>query len=127
MKTEGNHIKNQPTEKGKAAAKAEKVLQNVLGGTFLTREKALNMLPYLFFLAMLAIVYIGNIYVAERKIRNIKQINTELKELRYEYISTKSELMFLSKQSQLARRLAGTGVKESRIPPEKIYTNREDK
>lgn len=123
---EGNKIKNQKRTTGNGPGKVEKSLQSVLGGTFLTREKALKMLPYLFFLAMLAIIYIANIYVAERKTRQIKDINTDLKELRYEYISTKSELMFLSKQSQVAKRLENTGIRESRVPPEKIIVKKED-
>ena len=125
-KKEGNKISNKGTAEGKSPGVVEKSLQSVLGGTFLTREKALKMLPYLFFLAMLAIIYIANIYVAERKTRQIKDINTDLKELRYEYISTKSELMFLSKQSQVAKRLESSGIRESRVPPEKIILKMED-
>jgi len=46
----------------------------------------------------------------------------ELKELRYEHITIKSQLMTLSKQSEVAKRLVGTGIQESVVPPEKIFS-----
>ena len=44
----------------------------------------------------------------------------QLKELRSEYISTKSDLMFASKQSQVAKATEALGLKESIVPPFKI-------
>ncbi|MDZ7743832.1 MAG: FtsL-like putative cell division protein [Bacteroidota bacterium] len=124
---EGNTIKNKKAER-KAQAKSSRVdtsLQSLLGGSFLAKSGALKMLPFLLFLTMLALVYIANIYIAEKKNRKIEDINGELKELRYEYITTKSELMYLSNQSQLAKKLAPVGIKESRVPPEKIVITEE--
>lgn len=131
MAIEGNKIKKKKEKKGKSqgpkqGGKIDKSLQNVLGGGFLTREKALSLLPFLMFLAAIALFYIGNNYVAEKKIREIEDLNSELKELRYEYITVKSELMFLSKQSQVAKKLKATGIKESTVPPEKIKIEKED-
>jgi hypothetical protein len=53
-------------------------------------------------------------------VRQIEAVKKELKELRYEQITTRSELMYISKQSEVARRLKVTGLKESTVPPEKI-------
>ncbi len=95
-------------------------LQSILNGTFLTREQVLRSIPYLFFLAFLGLIYIANTYQAERTISSIDACKKELKELRYEHITVKSELMYLSKQSEISRRLEGSGLKPVVTPPVKI-------
>jgi len=101
-------------------SKYRKGFSNVLDGSFLTRKGFLKGLPYIIFLAFLAMIYIANIYVAESKLRRIESLKKELKEIRFEYIITKSNLMHLSKQSQVAKRMGIRGIRESRIPPKKI-------
>jgi hypothetical protein len=44
----------------------------------------------------------------------------QIRELRYEYISVKSDLMTLSKQSQLEKRLEKMGIKENKEPVKTI-------
>ena len=61
-----------------------------------------NMFFFLF-LAALAVVYIYNGHYADNLVRNIDRTNKELKELQYEYKTLKSEVMFRSKQSELAK------------------------
>ncbi|MCK4361198.1 MAG: hypothetical protein KAV70_05595 [Bacteroidales bacterium] len=120
-----NNIKNTKNKTGEERL-AEKSLQQLLGGTFLIRDKAVSLLPFLFFLTFLATFYIANTYLAEKTIREIAKVKKEVKEFRYEYITTKSELMFYSKQTQVAKSLESTGIKESTKPPQKIIieTNR---
>jgi len=79
-------------------------------------------LPILF-LAFIAILYIANGYQADDKIREVNKITNELKELRSEYISTKSDLMFVSKQSEVAKAAEPMGIKEPIVPPMKIETD----
>lgn len=117
-----NKLKEEKKEK-KAKGKGSKVARGflqVLDGTFLTKENFMQLLPFVFFLTGLAIVYISNSYYAEKTIRNISNMNTELKELRSEFITTKSELMFRSKQSEVANSVSDLGIIESRMPPKKI-------
>ncbi len=90
---------SKPRKKGVLA----KGLSAVFSGTFLTDEKNIKHLPFILFLALIAIFYIANGYYADDKIREFNKITNELKELRSEYISTKSELMFASKQSEIAK------------------------
>ena len=97
-----------------------KALSAVFSGTFLTNERTLQHLPFIIFLAIAAIFYIGNGYYADGKIREVNKISNQLKELRSEYISTKSELMFASKQSEVAKAVESEGLKEPVIPPIKI-------
>lgn len=74
-------------------------------------------LPYFLFLTLLAVIYIYNGHYADRVVRNIGKTNTELKELQYEYKTLKSEVMFRSKQSELARAVEPLGLKELKAPP----------
>ncbi len=97
-----------------------KALSAVFSGTFLTNERTLQHLPFIIFLAIAAIFYIGNGYYADGKIREVNKVSNQLKELRSEYISTKSELMFASKQSEVAKAMESEGLKEPVIPPIKI-------
>ncbi len=105
-----------PGKKGVLA----KGLSSVFSGTFLTNEKNLNHLPFILFLTLVAIFYIANGYYADDKIREFNKITNQLKELRSEYISTESELMFASKQSEVAKSVLPLGLKEPVAPPIKI-------
>ncbi|MBL7930312.1 MAG: hypothetical protein JNL60_00335 [Bacteroidia bacterium] len=105
-----------PRKKGVLA----KGLSSVFSGTFLTNEKTLKHLPFILFLALIAIFYIANGYYADDKIREFNKISNQLKELRSEYISTKSELMFASKQSEVAKSAERMGLMEPVVPPVKI-------
>lgn len=74
-------------------------------------------IPFFLFLAVLAVVYIYNGHNADKRIRRMAKTNRELKELQYEYKTLKSEVMFRSKQSELAKAVAPFGLKELVQPP----------
>lgn len=109
----------------KKKASVGTLLVQILGGDFLMREWARNQLNFLFFLATLALFYIANSYYAESTSRNIDEVARELKELQYEYVSTKSELMQAGKQSEIARKMAPSGMVESIEPVKKIIVKME--
>ncbi|MDE5763030.1 MAG: hypothetical protein K2H68_05940, partial [Bacteroidales bacterium] len=50
-------------------------------------------------------------------VRETVSIRNELQDLQYRQVSSKAELMRLSRQSSVARMLDSTGVKESVVPP----------
>jgi cell division protein FtsL len=72
---------------------------------------------FFLFLAALAVVYIYNGHYADKIVRDINRTNKELKELQYEYKTLKSEVMFRSKQSELAKAVEPFGLKELTLPP----------
>ena len=84
------------------------------------REQIVHLMPFILFLTFLIIIYIGNSYYAERTIREIAKTKTDLKEKRAEFISTSSELMFRTKQSEVAKAIAPQEIKESVAPQKKI-------
>ena len=114
-------VENKSVRKVKSARKFLKFF-NV--GGFLHRDNVVKALPFIFFLTVIAMIYISNAYYAERTIREIDKTTKQLKELRSEYISTKSELMFKSKQSEVAKEVGVMQIKESVVPPKKIILDK---
>ena len=113
----------QPAEKKIRPQKPNKIARsflNIFSGNFLSKDYVILQLPFILFLTIIALGYIANGYYAEKSVREISRINTELKELKSEYIISKSELMFMSNQSEVARAVAPFGLKESTVPPKKI-------
>lgn len=111
------HLVNRNVSFSKTAA-------SILDGSFLTRENLLRQIPFIIYITFLGIFYIANSYNAEKTIIEISRTKKELEELRYEYITTKSNLMFMSKQSEVAYRLVNSQVKESVVPPVKLVTQK---
>jgi hypothetical protein len=74
-------------------------------------------IPYFLFLSVLAVVYIYNGHYSDNTVKDINRTSRELKELQYEYKSLKSEVLFRSKQSELAKMVAALGLKELAVPP----------
>jgi hypothetical protein len=97
-----------------------KGLSKVFGGSFLSDERAIQHIPFILFLGMIAILYIANGYYADDKIREVNKVSNQIKELHTEYISSKSDLMFVSKQSEVAKAVATLGLKEPVVAPMKI-------
>ncbi|RAJ73942.1 hypothetical protein CLV59_11161 [Chitinophaga dinghuensis] len=82
-------------------------------------------MPRILFLAALALIYIANSHLAEKKIRRINQLSKEIKELKWEYINVKSELMFRSKMSEVSKSVEQLGLKQLSSPPRKILLKNE--
>lgn len=104
----------------KVSYKPVQSVVNVLNGSFFIKQSMVNQIPFVIFLAFIAMVYIANGYYAEHIIKEINSVNNEIKELRSEYITRKSDLMQLSKQSEVAKKAILYGLKESTEPPKKI-------
>lgn len=100
-----------------------KSLNTVFSGTFLSNDKVVKHVPFILFLSVIAILYIANGYWADDKVRQVNKISAQLKELRSEYISTKSDLAFVSKQSEVAKAADKLGLKEPITPPMKIVVD----
>jgi len=77
-------------------------------------------LPYFLFFVILGIFYIGNSHYADKTIRKIDKLEQEVEDLRADYTTLKSEYMFASKQSEVAKRVKKLGLVESQEPPFKI-------
>jgi hypothetical protein len=109
-----------------APARLPRAFLNVLNGSFLTRENVLGNMPFILFCAGLMIVYIAYGYQTERIVRGLDSTGSELKELRSEYITVRSQLEKTEQQSQVASGIGALGLRESRVPPVKIAVGKEE-
>ncbi|MCB0819193.1 MAG: hypothetical protein KDC13_01125 [Bacteroidetes bacterium] len=125
-----NRLKNQ-AEKESAKPKSKPgpvstALHTLVDGTLLESIAKPGNMAFGLFTLLLIGLYIANSYSAERTIRNTANVEKELKELHSEYISMKSDLMFLSNQSQVAERVAALDLHEAKTPPHKIIVPRQE-
>ena len=86
------------------------------------REALVKQLPFLLFLAVLAIIYIANQYHAERLVNEVDALKKIRSEKRAEYISSASDLMKITQQSEVIRLIEehNLGLKPLTSPPKKI-------
>lgn len=76
--------------------------QNKILHQFLAGGLVLKNLSFIYFTGLLALFYIANAHQAERKVRKIHRLRDEVKELRWHYMSFRSEFLFSSSPTQLA-------------------------
>jgi hypothetical protein len=110
----------QKTSSPKRKGGLAKSLTAVFGGGFLGTTSIIKQLPFIFFLTFIALFYIANGYWADDKIRQLNSLTNELKELRSEQVSVKSELEYVSNEVQIAESAKKIGLEYSRNPPMKI-------
>lgn len=77
-------------------------------------------LPKILFVIALGLIYISNTHYAEKTVRKISSMQAEVEDLRADYTTLKADLMFASKQSEVARKVNDLGLKESLKPPYKV-------
>ncbi len=80
--------------------------------------------PKIVFVMVLGLLYIGNTHHAEKTVRKINNIQAEVEDLRADYTTLKSDLMFSSKQSEVAKKVKAFGLKESVSPPQKVVVEK---
>ena len=77
-------------------------------------------IPFYLFVSALAVIYIANGHYADKMIRKISSTEKHLKEMEYEFKTVKRDVIFRSKESELAKAVAPLGLKELMTPPVKI-------
>jgi hypothetical protein len=77
-------------------------------------------LPHILYVAAIMIFYIGNSHYADRTIRHIDRLKVAVDDYRADYTTLKADLMFASKQSEVAKKVASLEIEESSQPPFKI-------
>ena len=85
-------------------------LLNALNVSRHTTDLVFGNFQFLLFLGGLGILYIANAHYAEKGVRRIQLLQKEIKELKWEYTSIKSETMYKSMQSQIDADLEPVGL-----------------
>lgn len=89
-------------------------------------EAATRMLPFIFFIAFLAMVYIANRHMAENNIRDIDKLSKQVKELSWDYKTTKAEMAYKSTLTEVEKKTDTLGLKTSLEPPQKIMVTEDE-
>ena len=97
-------------------------LRDLLDGNVLTRKAVMKQGRYILLLVLIAFLSIANRNHAEHTVIRLNRLESDVKELRARYISTSSELVKKSRQSevmQLVERYE-LGLEESLDPPKQL-------
>ena len=70
----------------------------------------LKNLPFVMFLGFLTVIYIANAHLAEKQIRQIQSLQQDVKDLKRQYNSLKSENMFKSRLAEIEDDVEGLGL-----------------
>lgn len=101
-------------------------LKELLSGSMVTEKIILKNIWYVLLLTLLAAIYIGNRFHAEKITRESTRLQREVKELRAESLSTSADLMYLSRQSVVYRLVKerGLNLEELKTPPYKLLVDK---
>lgn len=96
-------------------------LLDLLGiGDLLNYTAVIKQVAFVCFLICIAIFHIFNSHRAVRMVRDKNILETEIKELRWEQMSIKSDLLKRSMQSDIEKDIEAIGLKSLKTPPYKI-------
>ena len=111
---------------GNKPQKSGSFLKELLSGTMVTEKIILRNLWYVLLLTLLAAIYIGNRFHAEKVTREMTRLQREVKELRAESLSTSADLMYLSRQSEVYKLVKekGLNLEELKVPPYKLLVSK---
>jgi hypothetical protein len=92
----------------------------------ITEKIILKNLWYILLITLLASIYIGNRFHAEKITRETARLQREVRELRAESLSTSASLMFISRQSEVQRLVKerGLNLEELKTPPYKLLVEK---
>ncbi|WP_026474833.1 FtsL-like putative cell division protein [Alkaliflexus imshenetskii] len=93
--------------------------KDFINGQYFSSGSLTKHWPYLLFLVLLAFIYINNHYSVEKLLKEQVALTAETQDLKYEAITTSSDLMQMSRQSEVVRRVqeAGLGLEVLKTPP----------
>lgn len=84
-------------------------------------------IPFYFFISAIAIVYIANGHYADKTMRKINTTEKHLKEMEYEFKTVKQDVIFRSKESELAKAVEPLGLKPLLVPPLRLVDTLREK
>lgn len=101
-------------------------VKSILGGDFLMSKFMMKQVVFVMFCVVLMIIYTGNRYDSQQDAILIDSLRVRLQEVKYNVLTQSSELMNLTRQSNVERMLKATGdsaLHNSITPPYLIKAN----
>jgi len=97
-------------------------LRDLLDGNVLTRKAVLKQTRFILLLVLIAFISIANRNHAEKTVIRLNRLQNDVKEMRAESITISSDLVRISRQSEVVRLLKRyeLGLEENLEPPKKL-------
>ena len=101
--------------------------RDLLDGNVLTRKAVLKQSRFILLLVLVAFASIANRNHAEKTVIRLSQLQGDVKELRAKSITISSDLVRISRQSEVARLVNRyeLGLEENLEPPKKLINTKE--
>lgn len=115
------------SEKNISEDKKAKTYQKKRSRNLMYNRWIVKNIPFYFFISAIAIVYIANGHYADKTMRKINETEKNLKEMEYEFKTVKQQVIFRSKESELAKAVEPLGLKPLVVPPLRIIDTLEEK
>ena len=97
-------------------------IRDLLDGNVLTRKSVLKQSRFIVLLVLIAFISIANRNHAEKMVIRLNQLQSDVKEMRAESITISSDLVRISRQSEVVRLVKryDLGLQENLEPPKKL-------
>ena len=92
---------------------------------FVTYAQVLRNVFFVITIIGIGVIEIFNTHSSERMIRKIEKKTEHIKELRWEYMTVKTNMNQKAKQSELLKMLEPQGLRSLQEPPKKIEVHKE--
>jgi len=83
-------------------------------------DRLIQNIPFFLLVTLLGILYIANAHYHLQLDRKIDAKEAQLKQMGWEYMTLKSQVMYESKQSEVAKKVSAMGLKPLVEPPKII-------
>lgn len=101
-------------------AKIKNSVYDLLKGKFLIEEDSFKNWRFILFIVALVMLMIASGHNSDKKVMEIARLNKEIKELRAEFVDTRSISMKMKLESTMRNKVEAFGLKPSETPPEVI-------
>lgn len=97
-----------------------------LKAKYLVSDEATGNWKVIVFLICISMIMIGNSHYFEKKLTKTVHLQTEIKELRSEFVDIRSRLMQLKMESSVSKKMESIGVFPSNVPPVRIKVKQKE-
>ena len=101
-------------------SKFKQGIYNALKGKILVSKDAFKNWRIIIYVVMLLLFMISRSHSTDKKVLKIAKLNAEIRELKAEFIDTRTKVMRLELESSVQKKVAERGLLPSENPPRKI-------
>lgn len=81
-------------------------------------------LPFVFFLFFLGVIYIANANFADKQVRQVQNLEKDIKDLKWRYNAAKADVMFNTKQSEVEKGIEAYNLRATNQRTKRIVVDK---